>query len=72
MGIRSADRELKKEEFDFNELCEAHWISKVSAVANRRKKLHALSKQIAVPATKDLMTFRDLVVRAIAVSWAGT
>lgn len=66
LGIRSGDNNLKKEAVDFKELYEAHWNSKVSSIANRRKKLRALNKPIVVPATKDLVKFREFVISAIA------
>ena len=66
IGIQSEDpvksEQLKKEAGDFKLLYEAHWNSKISCVANRRKKLRQINKPNVLPLTRDMVVLRDFLL----------
>ncbi|XP_060570745.1 uncharacterized protein LOC132729023 [Ruditapes philippinarum] len=65
LGRRQEDRRKREEAQAFDEEFAAHWNSKVSAVANRTKRLRSLNKKQDIPATEDLVKLKDYLIMRI-------
>jgi len=65
LGRRQEDKRKQEETKAFQEEFAAHWNSKVTAVANRTKRLKNLNKRQEIPATDDLVKLKDYLVSQI-------
>lgn len=61
-SVKAKSLQMKDEANDFKLLYEAHWNSKVSCVANRRKRLRQINKEDVMPMTEDLVTLRTFLI----------
>ncbi|ESO97595.1 hypothetical protein LOTGIDRAFT_228230 [Lottia gigantea] len=55
------DPSLKQEASDFQQLYNAHWNCRVSAVVLRRLRLRQINKKIELPSTEDLVTLKSFL-----------
>lgn len=61
LALEQENPRNRKEAQEFNEMYQAHWNSKVAAVANRTQRLRTINKQAEIPATSDLLLLKDYV-----------
>lgn len=65
VGLQIEDKKMRNEANDFMELYRAFWVSKVSSVADRSKRLNALNKRCDLPCTDDLVRLKNYLERKI-------
>ncbi|KAJ8315158.1 hypothetical protein KUTeg_007308 [Tegillarca granosa] len=65
LGLQKDDATKYEEAKVFQELYTTHWNSKVSAVANRTKRLRCINKKEELPSTEDLVKLKEYLMKEI-------